>query len=81
MKEEIIELRQKGYSYNEIKEKLKCSKSTISYHCSNMIGNNEKIEKNLDIKNKKQKKDVSFLIDKERMYHDYSVLQLRKRTS
>jgi 5-methylcytosine-specific restriction endonuclease McrA len=34
MKEEILKLRSEGKTFNEIKEILKCSKSTISYHCS-----------------------------------------------
>jgi hypothetical protein len=33
MKEKIIELRNEGKTYNEIQNILKCSKSTISYHC------------------------------------------------
>lgn len=33
MKEEILQLRKEGNSYNQIKEKLGCSLSTISYHC------------------------------------------------
>lgn len=32
MKEKIIELREKGYSYSQIVEELGCSKSTVSYH-------------------------------------------------
>jgi hypothetical protein len=32
MKEAIFELRAKGYSYNQIKAELNCSKGTISYH-------------------------------------------------
>ena len=35
MKDEILKLRRKGYTYNQIIEKVGCSKSTISYHCSN----------------------------------------------
>jgi len=35
LKNEIIKLRQQGLTYNEIKDELKCSKSTISYHCRN----------------------------------------------
>lgn len=35
MKEKILKLRKEGLTYNEIKEKLGCSKSTISYHCNN----------------------------------------------
>ena len=33
MKEQIIKLRSNGKTYDEIKEILGCSKSTISYHC------------------------------------------------
>lgn len=62
MKEKIIELRKKGFSYNEIVKKLNCSKSTVSYHCSKLEYNDEKISKNRDIKNKKQIKDKSFLL-------------------
>lgn len=32
-KEEILKLRKKGKSYNDIAQKLGCSKGTISYHC------------------------------------------------
>jgi DNA invertase Pin-like site-specific DNA recombinase len=31
-KENIIDLRSKGYTYNQIQKELGCSKSTISYH-------------------------------------------------
>jgi len=34
LKESILELRKLGFSYNEIKNKLNCTKSTISYHCN-----------------------------------------------
>jgi hypothetical protein len=34
MKEKILKLRGLGLTYNEIKEKLKCSKATISYYCN-----------------------------------------------
>lgn len=37
---EIIDLYNQGYSYNEIKNILKCSKGTIAYHCG--IGQKEK---------------------------------------
>jgi DNA-binding transcriptional MerR regulator len=39
-KENIINLRSKGYTYNEIQKELGCSKGTISYH----LGENQ-IEK------------------------------------
>ena len=40
LKEQIIKLKNQGYSYNEIKEKLGCSKATISYHVG--VGQREK---------------------------------------
>ena len=60
MKDEILKLRKEGKSYKQIKEILKCSKSTISYHCSKLDSNRNLKETNLEIKNKKQKKDDSF---------------------
>ena len=33
MKEDILRLRAKGKTYNEIKKELGCSKGTIAYHC------------------------------------------------
>lgn len=33
IKEDILRLRNEGYSYRDIQEKLKCSKSTINFHC------------------------------------------------
>lgn len=33
MKEQILELRAQGKTYNEIVEILGCSKGTVSYHC------------------------------------------------
>ena len=38
MRDKIIELREKGYTYQMIKDELGCSKSTISYH----LGVNQK---------------------------------------
>ena len=35
MKDEILKLKREGLTHNEIKEKLGCAKSTISYHCKN----------------------------------------------
>lgn len=32
LKDEIIKLRKKGYTYNQIKDELNCSKGTIAYH-------------------------------------------------
>ena len=33
IKDQILKLRDLGYSYLEIQKQLKCSKGTISYHC------------------------------------------------
>lgn len=35
MKEDILRLKKEGKTYNEIKQILGCSISTISYHCNN----------------------------------------------
>lgn len=35
IKEQILKLREEKLSYRDIAKKLKCSKSTISYHCNN----------------------------------------------
>jgi len=50
MKEKILELREKGYSYNQIVEELKCAKSTVSYHCSNLEPSKYKGKTEEDIK-------------------------------
>ena len=39
MKEKIIELREKGYSYSQIVEELGCSKSTVSKGGLNDLNN------------------------------------------
>jgi len=36
VKDKIIELRKSGASYRDIQTKLKCSKSTINFHCKNL---------------------------------------------
>lgn len=67
MKEKILELRKLGFSYNEISKKLNCSKSTISYHCSKIETNDEKIKNNVKLKNKKQEKTDSFLLQTDKI--------------
>jgi DNA invertase Pin-like site-specific DNA recombinase len=51
MKDRIIELRKEGLTANEIAIKLKCAKSTVSYHINkhNLGGNVSKL--NLDVDN------------------------------
>lgn len=75
MKDKILELRKNGLSYNEISRRLNCSKGTISYHCSKLEFNKERINKNLEIKNKKQIKIKSFLLETPKIDE---VIELRK---
>lgn len=37
MKEKILDLFYRGFSYNQIRKELGCSKGTISYHCSKLV--------------------------------------------
>lgn len=53
MKDQILELRSQGKSYNEIKTILGCSKATISYHC----GEGQK-KKNIDRQKKRRTNSV-----------------------
>lgn len=48
--QKIINLRQQGFSYSKIAEKLNCSKSTISHHCSKKSREKAQIR---HVKNKK----------------------------
>src|ERR1035437_3416711 len=75
MKDKILELRKNGLSYNEISKRLGCSKGTISYHCSNLENNDIKIKSNLEIKNKKQTKEKSFLLETSKIVE---VIELRR---
>jgi 5-methylcytosine-specific restriction endonuclease McrA len=52
MKEEILKLRKEGKSYNDISKILRCSKSTISYHCGD--GQKEKT----DERRRKRRKNI-----------------------
>ena len=56
MKDEILKLRNEGKTFKQIKEILKCSTSTISYHCSE--GQKEKTK----IRTKKRRENI--IIDK-----------------
>jgi 5-methylcytosine-specific restriction endonuclease McrA len=49
MKDQILKLRKEGKTYDEIKNIIGCSKSTISYYC----GNGQK-EKNIERKRKRR---------------------------
>jgi CRISPR/Cas system Type II protein with McrA/HNH and RuvC-like nuclease domain len=65
MKDQIIELKEKGYSYQMIQKELKCSKSTISYH----LGSGQK-EKTL-ARLKKQRELSPWLHKTEKFIKEY----------
>lgn len=75
MKDKIIKLRNEGKTYNEIARILKCSKGTISYHCSKLENNEESKKINTKKKNISQKKDNFFVPKKEILD---KVIELRK---
>lgn len=56
MKDKILKLRDEGKTYNQIKEILNCSKSTISYYCG--INQKEKV------KNRNKKRRENLVIQK-----------------
>lgn len=60
MKEKILRLREEGYTYSQIQKKLGCSKSTISYHCSNGRKNRQKEYFN-NLRRKKREINRQFL--------------------
>lgn len=78
MKEKIIKLRNEGKTYNEIKEILKCSKSTISYHCSKIENNKESIELNKSVSDLNKKKDKFLLLDEEKINEIIKLRKLKK---
>lgn len=59
MKEDIINLRKDGKTYNEISKILGCSKSTVSYHCSKLESNNDIIKSNVENKNTQEIDDIT----------------------
>ena len=61
MKEKILQLRNEGKSYKEIREILKCSKSTISYHCGD--GQKEKTKERLKLRRE------NILLEKEAVFY------------
>jgi 5-methylcytosine-specific restriction endonuclease McrA len=65
LSQSILELRNQGYSYKKISDILKCSKSTISYHC----GKDQKI-RTLQ-RNAQYRKNNVILKKIHRFYHPY----------
>lgn len=69
LKERIIWLREKGYSYKRIENKLRCSKGTISYH----VGEGQKRKYNVRCSLNKpggiKKRAISSLVQSVLMFH------------
>ena len=65
LKEQILELKTKGYSYQQITKTLGCSKSTVSYH----LGENQKEKALKRLKN--QRKMNPWLHKTERFLKEY----------
>ena len=61
MKENILKLRSAGKTYAEIQNELKCSKSTISYHCGK--GQKDKTKERTRILRSQQKGIIGIKID------------------
>jgi 5-methylcytosine-specific restriction endonuclease McrA len=66
VKNQILELRNKGYSYDYISKKLNCSKGTICYHCGEGQKNKVRLRqlKNRGLKNPLHNKIQVFLYKK-----------------
>jgi transposase len=81
-KDQIIKLRAKGLTYNEIQKKLGCSKSVISYHCGDG-SEKRRLKKNNQERSHLEKKISSFRTrcKKENYYTFRSKVKTFKRKS
>ena len=61
LKEKIIALAEQGWTYNMIKRRLNCSKSTISYH----LGDGQKDKSRARVR-KQRDKSVRYIENNER---------------
>lgn len=72
LKQKILDLRSKGYSYNKIVEELGCSKATVCYYCGK-----DQHNKNLLRQKKRRSKQHPF-IDKIYHFRKKSVINITK---
>lgn len=70
LKEKILDLKKRGYSYQQIQKTLGCSKSTISYH----LGDNQK-ERAYD-RVKKQRKLNPWIHKTEKFIQEYDGVKI-----
>lgn len=76
MKEKILNLRNEGKTYNEIKTILGCSKSTVSYYCGD--DQKEKTKKRVSKRRENliiKKLDTFKYVDKDKSY--YSIPEIK----
>lgn len=78
VKEDILRLRKKGKSYNEISELLGCSKSVISYHCGKNGTEKKRVKKYVKNRNPLCKKVSSFKTRCSRA--NYKIFQSKLKT-
>ena len=82
LKDEIIKLRKLGLTYNQIKNKLNCSKGVISFHCSKLNINSTITKKNNTVrkakiqKNKKHHKEKRVIKPTPKFKHESSIIYL-----
>lgn len=82
-KHKILELRAKGYNYQQIVDELGCSKGTIAYHCNPITKQKTKNRRSRARKTQHplQKKLETFLYRKRRKPKKVSELSNNKRIS
>jgi CRISPR/Cas system Type II protein with McrA/HNH and RuvC-like nuclease domain len=78
IKDDIIKLRKKGKTYNEISKTLQCSKSVISYHCGKDGTEKERVKNFTKNRNPLCKKVSNFRTRCSRA--NYKALQSKFRT-
>lgn len=78
LKDKILKLRAEGKSYNQIAEKLECSKSLISYHCGN--GNEKERSRNFYKKKDTLQKAVRTKVNSFKSRHLTKVISSKTKT-
>lgn len=73
-KEQILELRGQGLSYNEIQKRLNCSKSLIAYYCNDTAKDKHKLNQQ-----KRRSKQHSFQRKIERFNYETKHTRLNKK--
>lgn len=80
MKEQILELRNRGLSYNKIKEVVKCAKSTISYYCNEEV-KRKACERSRDNKNRSIHNRIDLFKNRKKLRNSVDAFQYRNEHS